>query len=57
MLIPPIPTWVNGTSDDSAQWIPSPVIKPVVELVESFLCEETGGAVVEVSEGDKKGVL
>ena len=42
-------TWVNGTADDSPQRIPCPVIKPVMELVETLLSQEAGGTVVEVS--------
>ena len=41
-------TWINGPSDDTAQWVPGTVVKPVVEVVETLLCQETGGAVVEV---------
>lgn len=36
------------TSNDSAKWIPRPVIKPVVEVVEAFLCQELGSSVVEI---------
>lgn len=42
-------TWINGASNNSAQWIPSSVIEPVMKLIEPFFCQETGSAVVEVS--------
>ena len=42
------PTWVNGTTNDSAEWIPGHIIKPVVKCIESFLNQIFGCSVVEV---------
>ena len=39
---------VDGAPDDAPQGIPGAVIKPVVEIVEAFLRQILGGAVVEV---------
>ena len=33
--------WVDGASDDTTEGIPSPVIKPVVELVKALFCKES----------------
>lgn len=40
--------WVDGATDDAAQWIPRAVVEPVVEVVETFLGEKLGRPVVEV---------
>ena len=39
---------VDGAPDDAPQGIPGAVIEPVVEIVEAFLRQILGGAVVEV---------
>lgn len=44
------PTWINGTTNDPPQWIPCPVIKPIMKLIKPFFCQEAGGTVVEVPE-------
>lgn len=49
-----IPTWINGATDDPPQRIPCPVVKPVVKLIKSFLCQEAGGTVVEVPAGERR---
>lgn len=41
-------TGINSSSNDTAQRVPGSVVKPVVELVETFLCQILGCAVVEV---------
>ncbi len=41
-------TRVNGATDDSTQWIPGSVVKPVVEGVKTMVGQEFGGAVVEI---------
>ena len=41
-------TWIDGSPDDTSQWVPGPVIKPVVEAVEALLCEKPRCPVVEV---------
>ena len=43
-----VQTWVDCASDDPTKRIPGAIIEPVVELVEALLCQEAGGAVVEV---------
>lgn len=48
------PTWINGATNDPPERIPCPVIKPVVELIKSFFCQEAGRTVVEVPEGEMK---
>ena len=40
--------WVNGPPNDPAQGVPCPVIEPVVEAVETFLCKVLGRPEVEV---------
>lgn len=42
------PTWINGSTNNPAQGVPCSVIKPVVEFVEAFLCQEAGCAVIKV---------
>ena len=39
---------IDGAADDAAERIPCAVIKPVVEVEETFLNKVLGGAVVEV---------
>ena len=41
-------TRVDGPSDDPAQRVPCSVVKPVMEAVEAFLCQELGCSEVEV---------
>lgn len=41
-------TWVNGSSNDTAKWIPGPIIKPIVEAVESFFSKILSGSKVEI---------
>lgn len=48
-------TWIDGSTNDPPQRIPGPVIKPVVEFIKSFFCQEAGGTVVEVTE-NKTGI-
>ncbi len=49
MLRAPRPlTRIDGSSDDPAQWIPCSVIKPVVELIKTFLSQKLGSTIVEV---------
>ena len=54
LILPLTPTWINGATNDPPKRIPCPVIKPVVELVKSFFCQEAGRTVVEVPEGEMK---
>lgn len=45
----PVPlTWVNCSSNDSAQRVPGPVIKPVMEFIKPLLSQEPGGAIIKV---------
>lgn len=39
---------VDGPADDSAEWIPCAIIKPVQEAVKTFTRQEFCGAVVEI---------
>lgn len=48
LLFSQAPTWINGATNDSPKWIPCSVIKPVVELIKTFFCQEAGCAVVKV---------
>ncbi len=41
-------TRVDGASDNSAQWIPSTVVEPIMERVEALVREELSRPVVEV---------
>ena len=41
-------TRIDSSSDDAAKRVPRPVIKPVVESVESFICQEPCCPIVEV---------
>lgn len=40
--------WKHGSANDSTEWVPCSVIKPIPEVVESFLGEKLSDAVVEV---------
>ena len=44
----PKSTWIDSSTNDSAQGVPCSVIKPVMEAVESLLGEKLGGTIVEV---------
>ena len=39
---------VDGSTNNSAKWIPCSVIKPVVEIVEALFCQVLGCTIVEV---------
>ena len=39
---------VDGAADDTAQRVPCPVVKPVVERVEPLVRQELGSPVIEV---------
>ena len=41
-------TRVNSSTNDTTQRVPCSIIKPVVEAVESLLCQVARGSVVEV---------
>ena len=41
-------TRVDGATNNTTQWVPSSVIKPVVKVVETLLCQVFSCAVVEV---------
>lgn len=47
-------TWINCSSNDSAQRVPGPVIKPVMEFIKSLLCQEPGSPIIEVPIEKKK---
>jgi hypothetical protein len=40
--------WVDGAPDNAAQRVPGPVVEPVVEGVESLLCQVLGRPIVEI---------
>ena len=42
------PHRIDCASDNSAQWIPGAIIKPVPHVIESILCEELSDSVIEV---------
>lgn len=47
-------TWVNCSSNDSAQRVPGPVVKPVMEFIESLLSQEPGSPIIKVPIARKK---
>lgn len=46
-------TWVDCSTNDSAKWIPNLVIKPIMKLVKSFLCQELSGSEVKITTKQK----
>lgn len=36
------------TTNDTSQWVPCSIIKPVMKIVKAFLCQVPCGSIVEV---------
>lgn len=41
-------TGIDGASYNPPKWIPSPIIKPVMEFVKTLFCQEASGPVIEI---------
>lgn len=41
-------TWVYCATNNTSQWVPSSIIKPVVKVVKTLFSQKTCGSVVEV---------
>lgn len=40
-------TRINGTANNTAQWIPGPIVKPIQEVIEAFFDHKSGRSVIE----------
>ncbi len=50
-------TRIDGASDNPPKWIPSPIIKPIMEFVKTLFCQEPSGPVIEIPANKKQETL